>query len=84
MTWPTALLNRMYNKKKNTNDGFFYRDNIWLVLTNKKIDMSDDDLDRISKFRSIDRGPNFYEDCDKSKKHFNIIYYKYLLENQIN
>ena len=42
------------------------------------------DLDRISKFRSIDRGPNFYEDCDKSKKHFKIIYYKYLLENQIS
>jgi len=42
------------------------------------------DLDRISKLRSIDRGPNFYEDCDKSKKHFKLIYHKYLLENKIN
>jgi len=42
------------------------------------------ELDRISKFRAIDRGPNFYDDCDKAKKHFKIIYHKYLLNNQIN
>ena len=42
------------------------------------------DLDRISRFRSAERGPNFYIDCDKSKKHFKLIYHKYLLENQIN
>ena len=42
------------------------------------------ELDRISKFRAIDRGPNFYGDCDKAKKHFKIIYHKYLLNNQIN
>ena len=42
------------------------------------------ELDRISKFRAVDRGPNFYDDCDKAKKHFKIIYHKYLLNNQIN
>ena len=42
------------------------------------------ELDRISEFRAIDRGPNFYDDCDKAKKHFKIIYHKYLLNNQIN
>ncbi len=42
------------------------------------------ELDRISKFHAIDRGPNFYDDCDKAKKHFKIIYHKYLLNNQIN
>ena len=42
------------------------------------------DLDKISKLRAVDRGPNFYEDCDKSKKHFKLIYHKYLLENKIN
>ena len=42
------------------------------------------DLDRISNLRSVDRGPNFYEDCDKSKKHFKLIYHKYLLEKKIN
>ena len=31
-----------------------------------------------------ERGPNFYEDCDKAKKHFKLIYHKYLLENKIN
>ena len=34
---------------ENTNYGFFYRDNIWLALPNKKKDMSDDDLAKISK-----------------------------------
>jgi len=42
------------------------------------------DLDRITRFRAIERGPNFYEDCDKTKKHFKLIYHKYLLENKIN
>jgi len=42
------------------------------------------DLDRISMLRPIERGPNFYDDCDKSKKHFKLIYHKYLLENKIN
>ena len=42
------------------------------------------DLDKISSLRALDRGQNFYYDCDKSKKHFKLIYHKYLLENQIN
>lgn len=42
------------------------------------------DLDRITKLRAVDRGPNFYDDCDKSKKHFKLVYHKYLLEKKIN
>ena len=42
------------------------------------------DLDRITELRAVDRGPNFYDDCDKSKKHFKMIYHKYLLENKVN
>ena len=42
------------------------------------------DLDNVIKLRSNDRGPNFYKDCDKSKKHFKLIYHKYLLANKIN
>ena len=42
------------------------------------------DLDRITRFRAAERGPNFYEDCDKTKKHFKLIYHKYLLDNKIN
>ena len=42
------------------------------------------DLDRITKLRASDRGPNFYDDCDKSKKHFKLVYHKYLLEKKVN
>lgn len=42
------------------------------------------DLDNLTKLRASERGPNFYEDCDKAKKHFKLIYHKYLLENKIN
>ncbi len=42
------------------------------------------DLDNLTKLRASERGPNFYEDCDKTKKHFKLIYHKYLLENKIN
>ena len=42
------------------------------------------DLDNLTKLRASERGPNFYEDCDKTKKHFKLIYNKYLLENKIN
>ncbi len=42
------------------------------------------DLDRITELRAVDRGPNFYDDCDKSKKHFKLVYHKYLLEKKIN
>ena len=42
------------------------------------------DLDRIAKLRAVDRGPNFYDDCDKSKKHFKLVYHKYLLEKKVN
>ena len=42
------------------------------------------DLDRITELRAVDRGPNFYDDCDKSKKHFKMIYHKYLLGNKVN
>ena len=42
------------------------------------------DLDRITKLRAVDRGPNFYDDCDKSKKHFKLVYHKYLLEKKVN
>ena len=42
------------------------------------------DLDNLAKLRASERGPNFYEDCDKAKKHFKLIYHKYLLENKIN
>ncbi len=42
------------------------------------------DLDRITQLRAVDRGPNFYDDCDKSKKHFKLVYHKYLLENKVN
>ena len=42
------------------------------------------DLDRITKLRAADRGPNFYDDCDKSKKHFKLVYHKYLLEKKVN
>lgn len=41
------------------------------------------DLDKISEMRASDRGPNFYEDCDKSKKHFKLTYHKYLLKDKI-
>jgi hypothetical protein len=42
------------------------------------------DLDNLTKLRASERGPNFYEDCDKAKKHFKLIYHKYLIENKIN
>ena len=41
-------------------------------------------MDNLNKLRASERGPNFYEDCDKSKKHFKLIYHRYLLENKIN
>ena len=42
------------------------------------------DLDRITQLRAVDRGPNFYDDCDKAKKHFKLVYHKYLTENKVN
>ena len=36
---------------KDTNDGFFYRDNIWIVLPNKKTYMTNEDVDRITKIK---------------------------------
>ena len=31
------------------------------------------DLDNLTKLRASERGPNFYEDCDKTKKHFKLM-----------
>ena len=42
------------------------------------------DLDRISRIRAIDRAANFYSDYDKSRKHFKLIYHKFLLDKKIN
>ena len=36
---------------KNTDDGFFYRDNLWLLLPGKKTDMSPKDIENFSKIK---------------------------------
>ena len=61
--------------KKHIDDFKFRENGTVIILSN---------LDKISEMRASDRGPNFYEDCDKSKKHFKLIYHKYLLDNKIN
>ena len=42
------------------------------------------ELDRMTNLRSQSRVLNFYEDQEKAKKHFKLIYHKFLLDNQIN
>ena len=87
--------NRLLKKTLNLTDGQtdympscmdhrFIKKNLDLFAKRKKgtiIILSD--LDKISEMRASDRGPNFYEDCDKSKKHFKLIYHKYLLKDKI-
>ena len=41
----------MKNFLKNTNGGFFYRDKFWLFLPNKKIEMTQEDIDLLSKVK---------------------------------
>ena len=41
----------MKNYLKNTDNGFFYRDNLWLVLPGKKVEMSSNDIENISKIK---------------------------------
>lgn len=44
-------LKLMKNLLKDSNYGFFYRDNFWLVLPNKKMEMSEKDIDLFSKIK---------------------------------
>jgi len=44
-------LKLMKNYLKNTDNGFFYRDNLWLVLPGKKVEMSSNDIENISKIK---------------------------------
>jgi len=44
-------LKLMKNFLKDSNYGFFYRDNFWLVLPNKKFEMSEKDTDLFSKIK---------------------------------
>ena len=44
-------LKLMKNFLKNTNGGFFYRDKFWLFLPNKKIEMTQEDIDLLSKVK---------------------------------
>ena len=42
------------------------------------------DLDRISRIQAIDRAANFYSDYERSRKHFKLIYHKFILDKKIN
>ena len=41
-------------------------------------------LDRLVSLKSRDRALNFYNEQDKAKKHFKLIYHKFLINNEIN